>query len=104
MNLNELEKKFSDFAEEVEKKIEEFGRQIDERFSNLTASEKEKQPDPSVPSKRHSDKLFWGIALIIVGIILLGNHLRWFILEIPWIPAALIILGIYLVFENVQKR
>jgi hypothetical protein len=104
MSLDELEKKFSDFAEEVENRIEEFGKQIDERFSNAKPTEREHRPDQPLPSKRHHDIPFWGIILIIVGFVFLGNHLHWFHFDIPWIPAALIILGFYLIFENLHRR
>ena len=104
MSLDELEKKFSDFAEEVEKRIEEFGRQIDERFSKINPTDTQHQPDKSFTSKHHRGLPFWGIVMVIAGFVILGNHLRWFHFDIPFIPAALIIIGFYLIIENVNKR
>ncbi|MFH1862477.1 MAG: DUF5668 domain-containing protein [bacterium] len=43
---------------------------------------------------------FWGIVLVVVGLIILGNQLNWFDLEVPFIPVALIVLGCYLIISR----
>ena len=41
MNLNDLYKRLSDFAEDIEKRLEEFGRKIDERLGESPHGEAE---------------------------------------------------------------
>jgi hypothetical protein len=98
MDLNELEKRVDEIGERVEKRIDELAKHIEERFS-----QKNNTPPQFPPSYQHRARIggsFWGIALIAFGIVLLNNHFDWFDLNIPLLPAILIILGLYLVFET----
>jgi hypothetical protein len=98
MSLDDLEKKLNKFAEEVEERLETFGKRIDESLGSKDSTE----PEPR--SGRLKDFPFWGIVLIIVGFVLLGNHLNWFDIDVPLIPTALIVIGLYLIIENAHKR
>ena len=61
-------------------------------------------PDIGIPRNRGS--LFWGAALILVGVFFLSNtafglSLEW--LE-RWWPVALVITGVYLVYKSIVER
>ncbi|MCX6639990.1 MAG: hypothetical protein NTW14_05850 [bacterium] len=99
MSLDELEKRINDVSDQIEKRFDEVTKQIEERFtqSKSTGQEPPRQ-DLRPRSRQHTP--FWGIALIAFGIVLLNNHFSWFELDVPILPAVLIILGAYLIFEN----
>ncbi|MBU0520478.1 hypothetical protein KKA00_03560 [bacterium] len=102
MSLDDLEKKFTEFADDMEKRFNDFTQKLEnEFFSKKTETEKLQQIHKPPPKGR--DAAFWGIVLVVVGVILLGNHFRWFYLDVPLIPAALVILGAYLIMENRQR-
>lgn len=48
--------------------------------------------------------LFFGSFLMAVGIILLGNELSWWNLNVPLIPLAVIFWGLSMVVDEVKKR
>lgn len=48
--------------------------------------------------------LFFGSFLMAVGIILLGNELNWWNLNVPLIPLAIIFWGLSMVVDAVKKR
>jgi apolipoprotein N-acyltransferase len=61
------------------------------------------EPMPEEPQKRHRkhwDSPFWGIVLIVVGFIWLGNNLHWFRIHLPIWPLVLIVIGVYLLLEH----
>ena len=76
MSLDDLEKKFEEFTRDIEKRIEEFTRRLDAKLSGGKTPEPEKKGTTGSP-RRH-DTTFWGIILVIIGVVLLGNHFRWF--------------------------
>lgn len=102
MDPEELDKKFTELADNFQKRFDDLNKKVEERLSRL-----EQKPAPSSTPpprlKKHHDSVFWGLVLLIIGIILLGNDFRWFYLDIPVLPTALIILGGYLVIENRQR-
>jgi hypothetical protein len=102
MNNEEIEKKLSEFAETIQRQFDEMKKHIDERLSKIEAiSEPPKITVPKV--KKRCDSAFWGVVLLVVGIILLGNYFRWFYLDIPIFPSILVILGAYLILEDRLK-
>lgn len=103
MSLEDLDKKFEDLTAKMEKRFDEFREKIEERFTSQKPAS-EAQDESQGELRKHRDTPFWGVVLVIVGVILLGNHFDWFDLGIPIIPAALIILGCYLILENRQNR
>jgi len=99
MSVDDIEKKFTEFANNMEKRFNEFTQNLQNDLKGgKTETEKLQQVTP--PRRRDRDAAFWGIVLLIIGVVLLGNHFHWFYLDIPLIPAALVILGAYLIFEN----
>ncbi|RJP73680.1 MAG: hypothetical protein C4524_14280 [Candidatus Zixiibacteriota bacterium] len=96
MSTEDLERRVEDIVARLEKRIEDLEKSLDQRFSASGSP----LPPLTPPHRRSRDNSFWGIALLVVGLILLANHFDWFYFEIPWIPAALIILGLYLILEN----
>ena len=101
MSLDDLEKKVEDFSKDIEKRFEEFTRRIEDKFSGDKKPENGKNGFPCVPRKH--DTTFWGIILVIIGVVLLGNYFHWFYLDVPIFPTALVILGVYLIIEH-QRR
>jgi hypothetical protein len=96
MTTDDLEKKLEVLSARMEERLEAFGKRLEERFDK-TGSE---SVTPVQSRGRKSETPFWGIVLVLGGFILLGEHLHWFNLDIPFLPAALIILGSYLIIEN----
>ena len=59
----------------------------------------EEQEEKKVQKKKKEGG-FFGFAMIVVGIILLGNEMGWFRWDIPWFPVVIILIGIYLIIEH----
>jgi len=97
MKLDDLDKKIENLITSVEKRFAEIDKMIEERLSGRPKSD---STEAKHRVKKHRDASFWGIALVVIGFILLGNHFHWFNLDIPVLPTALIILGCYLILEN----
>jgi len=93
MNLDDLEKKLEEATARLEQRIEDLGRRLEERTSGLSRT-------PSERKTHQRESPFWGIVLVVVGFILLANHFDWFDMRLPLIPAALMILGLFLLIEN----
>lgn len=79
----------------LEKKIEKIGKGIETKAKTVQEEVHQKG--------HHGHTLFWGIVLIVIGIIWLGNNLEWFVYEIPWIPVIMIAGGIYIIIKNWEK-
>ncbi len=87
-----LEKKVA----KLEKKIDRMGKRAEEKLKTVE--------EDGIKEGHHGHLFFWGIVLVVVGIILLGNNLKWFVYEIPWIPVIMIAAGIYIIFKNWEKK
>lgn len=94
MNTEDLEKKLDEAVLRLEKRLEDMGRDLEARFSGGSTPPAERR------THRGKDSPFWGTLLVVLGFILLANHFDWFHLNIPILPAALIVLGLFLVIEN----
>jgi hypothetical protein len=94
MSLEDIDKKFEELVSRVDKRFEELGKKLEDRFSYPASS----QPKPK-PS-RTRDSIFWGAAMMVVGLVLLANHFHWLSEDVPVIPTVLILLGLYLILEN----
>lgn len=44
--------------------------------------------------------VFWGLVLIVVGLVWMGNQMEWFDLHIPFLPVVAIILGLHLLMKS----
>ncbi len=102
MSLDDLEKRLTDFSNDVEKRFEEFGKRLEEKFRGDKRPDNEENKTAGTTHKRHETS-FWGMILIVIGAVLLGNHFHWFYLDIPIFPAAIIILGVYLIIDHQRK-
>lgn len=62
--------------------------------------EKEVSASPKKETRKHWRDahygLFWPITLIVIGFIWLARNLGWLGPHFPWLPLALIALGVYL--------
>ena len=94
MSLEELEKRVDDALGKLEGRLENLDKEMEGKINAAL------HPEKRIPPKAKCAEGFWGLALIVIGIILLGNHFEWFDWHIPLIPAALIIIGVYLLVEN----
>lgn len=94
MNMEDLDKKFEELVSQVDKRFEELGKRLEDRFSY----------HPPTPPEHRSGRRFTGasggMALILVGIVMLADHFQWLGRDVPLIPTVLVILGIYLIIDN----
>jgi len=51
-----------------------------------------------------NSKLFVGIFILAIGFSWLGNDMGWWKLNLPWLPLALTILGIAMIFGWSRKN
>jgi len=99
MNLEDLEKRLEKVGSDIGQRLEEISQRLDDHLSGK-GSAGGASDESQLPPRRGYSTPFWGVALVVIGVILLGNHFDWFDLQIPVIPTALIILGCYLILEN----
>jgi hypothetical protein len=94
MSLENIDKKFEELLSQVDKRFEDLGKKLEDRFSYHAEA-------PSKPHPRRArDGIFWGLALVIVGLVILANHFHWMHDDVPVIPTVFILLGLYLILEN----
>jgi uncharacterized membrane protein HdeD (DUF308 family) len=55
---------------------------------------------------RHRDRVFplAGIILLIIGIVWLLNALNVFMINVPWVPLVVIVIGISLIVNHYYRR
>ena len=94
--MKKLEKRIEEVGRTVEEKGEAFGKRIEKKATSFSKEMKTKSQD------KHS--IFWGIALLLVGLIWLGNNLGWFDYHVSWLPIIMIAGGIYLIVRNLKKE
>lgn len=95
MSLEDLEQHVEKVVVELNQRLDDLSKRMEDRFASGNGSLSGKK----MP-RRNRSASFWGVALVTIGVILLGNHFNWFDLDIPIVPVALIILGCYLILEN----
>jgi fatty acid desaturase len=91
--LDELSKKVDEVVDEVGRRVDEAIGKVDEKVEEVAGRVRRK-------SRRKWDNTFWGIVLIVVGFLWLGSNLDWFDIHIPFWPAVLIVIGVYLLLEH----
>ena len=96
------EEKFDAHMKRLEDRIEEIGKKVESKGEEISkkAQSKAKDLQHEVEAKTGSHSLFWGIALIAVGLIWLGNNFGWIDYDIPWIPVGMIVVGAYLILKH----
>ena len=88
-----------DRFEELEKRLREVGERLEEIGRSVGDRIEEKLAQVSRRKRGHKHNgLFWGLAFIAAGFIWLGNRVGWFDLDIPFWPAALIVIGLYIIY------
>jgi len=94
--MKKLEKRLEEIGKKVEQRGEEFGKKME-----VKAREVRRKMD----KKSHSGHgIFWGILLIVLGLLWLGGNMGWFYYDIPWFAVVLIAIGIFLVVRNWEKK
>lgn len=91
--LKQIEEKIT----ELSRKLEEFGRDLGDRVEEKLSGVKHVGR-----SRTHGDS-FLGFILIFGGLIWLGNRMNWYHFNIPFWPALLIVLGIYMLISSGRK-
>jgi hypothetical protein len=94
MMPEDLEKRLEEAVAKLEKRAEELGKNLEERFTQG------KNDFSSCRPRMRRGTPFWGIALVVVGFLLLANHMHWFLRDLPIIPIVLIALGALLLFDR----
>ena len=95
-SYDNLSKKIDKFVEEIDRQIEEVVKKVDEKIEHIGG-------EPRKKSRKHWDNSFWGIVLIVVGLLWLGNNLHWFRIHLPVWPLVLIVFGLYLLLEHRRR-
>jgi hypothetical protein len=94
--MKKLEKRVEDIGKRVEEKGEEFGKRMEVKAKEV----RQKIEKKNLPGHN----IFWGVALVAVGLIWLAGNTGWFDFDIPWFAIVLIVVGIYLVIRNWEKK
>lgn len=94
--MKNLEKRVDEIGKKVEDKGEEFGKRVEEKAKAIKKDFERKG--------HHGHTMFWGIVLIVVGLIWLGNNVGWFFYDVPWFPVAMIAVGIYLIVRHWDRE
>jgi Flp pilus assembly protein TadB len=97
------EEKFEERMRTFEKNMEILGKKLEEK-GELVGKELEQKAralkDKASHGTHSKHQLFWGLALVIVGLVWLGNNLGWFQYSIPLIPVAMIVAGVFLILKH----
>jgi len=88
--LDAIERRFDALI----KRFEELAEQV------RTISETKPQDLPARRARSESGRIFWGTAMVIVGLVWLGDRLSWFDVDIPVAASAFIIIGLYLIITS----
>lgn len=97
------EDKLEEKMKEVEKRLEEIGKKVEAKGEEIgkVVEEKAKTVKKDLEYKgHHNHSLFWGLVLVVLGFLWLGNNLGWFYYDVPWLPLVMIAGGIYLILRN----
>ncbi|TKJ39687.1 hypothetical protein CEE37_10425 [candidate division LCP-89 bacterium B3_LCP] len=94
--MGDLEKKLEELSSKVEERFKELSDKIEGKLSSLNSS----GPKFTAKVTKKHDTPFWGIVLVIAGFVLLGEYFDWFNLNVPFLPAALIVLGAWLIIDK----
>lgn len=93
--IKDLENRLGRQVRDLEKRLDEAGRRLERKIDAAVGSGT--QPEDEEASKPSGGGLFWGIVLLIAGVIWLGNNLDWFYVDVPWVAVMLIAGGITLI-------
>jgi hypothetical protein len=96
MDEKEFQEKLDETVRKVETRLKEVTEQLEQKLdSKLWAQQK---------VKRHRGaEQFWGVALLLVGFVLLADRFEWFHWHLPLIPIALIVIGAYFIFISANR-
>ncbi|MBI5059565.1 hypothetical protein HZB60_07295 [candidate division KSB1 bacterium] len=75
---------------QLQRKLDDATAKIDASVAKLDTKLKAK------PEKRGTDRIFWGIFLVLLGGLWLANSAGWLNFSVSWWPIIVIAFGIYL--------
>ena len=94
MDEKKIEEKMEEISRKVESKMKEMGDLVDEKLKEHFSEDKTHHHK----RRNVNSTSFWGIILIIFGIIFLADNINWIHWHLPILPIALIIVGAYLIY------
>lgn len=96
------EEKFDAHMKRLEDRIEEIGRQVEVKGEELgkKAQTKAKDIQKEVETRPGMPSIFWGVVLILIGLIWLAGNLGLIAADIPWVPLGMIVVGVYLILKH----
>jgi len=94
MDEKKIEEKIEEISRKVETKMKEMGDLVDEKLKEHFSDAKTHHHKQRY---MHSTN-FWGIILIIFGILFLAKNIHWIHWNLPIFPVILIIIGAYLIY------
>ena len=96
MDEKKIEKKLEEISDKVEAKMKEMGDLVDKKFKEHFGADK---PPRHKKKLEHSTK-FWGVLLIVAGLLFLLDNIRWLNWDLPIIPIVMIIIGAYMIYGS----
>jgi O-antigen/teichoic acid export membrane protein len=86
-----------DFVTKIEFELAQMQRKLDEAAAKIDASvSKFDARAKAKPEKRGTDRIFWGIFLVLLGGLWLANSAGWITFSVSWWPIIVIAFGVYL--------
>lgn len=77
---------------EVQRKLDEVGKRVDASAAHIDDIVDKKM----AKAPKRTDRIFWGIFLILLGALWFGNSAGWYNVNVSWWPIVIIAFGAYL--------
>jgi len=92
--ISQLTEKIDDKV--LKDKLNNLGKEIDSKIEERLSSK-------CKPRHHRRNSEFWGFVLVAVGFLFLAENMRWIDWDLPFWPTVLIIIGAYLIFQNLNN-
>lgn len=97
MDEKKIEEKIEQISRKVEEKAREIGNIVDEKIK-AHLGDKERRESERVRHKRNRE--FWGVVLLIFGLLFLAHNMFWIGWDFPIWALGMIVVGLYLIFRK----